>query len=65
MAARAQEHRRDQSGEIRMQLRSIAVARGIDPGALIEEWNARADARATWQAPAEAERCALADIEGA
>ena len=63
-AARARERRRDPDGAFRMRLREIAVARGLVPGALIEEWNSRADARACWQSPDDAERCALADIEG-
>jgi hypothetical protein len=65
MAARAQERRRDSDGSYRMRLRELAVARGLVPGALIDEWNSRADARACWQSPDDAERCALADIEGA
>jgi hypothetical protein len=47
-----------------MRLREIAVAWSIDPGALIDEWHSRADARGfAGQSPDDAERDALADIE--
>lgn len=64
MAARAKERRRDPDGAYRMRLRELAVAWGIDPGALIDEWHSRADARGfAGQSPDDAERDALADIE--
>lgn len=53
---------RDPSGEIRMRLRQLAVEAGIDPGRLIEEWHARADA-AAYGGVADAEQVALRHIE--
>jgi len=56
---------RDPGGEIRLRLRAIAVAAGIDPGALIEEWLSRAQAAEWAGTPApESERMALMHIEG-
>jgi len=56
---------RDPGGEIRIRLRSIAVAAGIDPGALIEEWRDRCVASEWAGTPApESERLALMHIEG-
>jgi hypothetical protein len=56
---------RDPGGEIRLRLRSLAVASGIDPGALIEEWRDRCVASEWAGTPApESERLALMHIEG-
>jgi hypothetical protein len=56
---------RDPGGEIRLRLRSIAVAAGIDPGALIDEWRDRCLAAEWAGTPApESERLALMHIEG-
>ncbi len=55
---------RDPGGEIRMRLRSLAVERGVDPGALIDEWRDRAQALEwTGIAAPESERLALLHIE--
>lgn len=55
---------RDPGGEIRLRLRGIAVAAGIDPGELIEEWRDRAQAAEWSGTPApESERLALQHIE--
>lgn len=56
---------RDPGGEIRLRLRSLAVAAGIDPGALIDEWRDRCCAAEWAGVPApESERLALQHIEG-
>lgn len=56
--------RRDPDGAIQMRLRGLAVAAGVEPGALIDEWHSRVDAM-TWtgMAQVEAERLALFHVE--
>jgi hypothetical protein len=57
--------RRDPDGAIQMRLRALAVAAGLVPGALIDEWHGRADALEWAGTPApESERLALMHIEG-